>query len=773
MKLWKKIIIAVGFVIVLTASSVFYFVFIANLPINSGTVPLSGLIRSVRIEKDKFGVPKIFGSSRADVAMATGFIHAQERFFQMDLLRRNAAGELSELFGKQALEFDKERRIHRFRSLSRKIKNNLPLEEKNVLEAYTEGVNQGICNLKSKPFEYFLLGVKTSPWVCEDSILVGLSLYLDLQEPYGESIVLKGVMRESLPKNIYEYLIDLYSEWNTPLNHTPKTQVSIPNADSFSYLKDSTSNIPNSLNTNFSSVNKGSNQWAVHPSKAQNNHAILSCDMHLNLSVPNIFYRLNIRYLDTNNREVNVNGVGIPGTPIIVVGSNGKISWGFTNSYVDTVNLVVLENDDNHADLISYVEEIIKIKGEKPFSYFVEISDWGPISNKKYLGSKVAIDWVAHSPDCFNFSLINFENIINAQDAIAFSHHIKLPAQNLMVVDVQGNIGWTIIGDVIHRESDDLGLPRTLRDIKNGMKTSRESLKRNPYLLNPKEGFLWTANNNAYDDASLVGAFLNPIRAYQIHYKLTQFSPHSIYDSCKLQLDEEAIFFKRWHKLILSSLDLTILNQKLLYSIVSKWDETCSNHSHGYFWIREFRERISKLLIKKILAPCLIKQPDLNWGLIDFEEPIYQILKNKPAYLEDLLVGNWTNEISKTIDSMIDENIEILQNNNSWGDLNFSMIKHPFSWSMPFLSSFLDMPKLPISGDYYVPRVASSTEGASVRMVVSPGNEKESKISLPCGQSGHPLSKHYKDHHMYWAKGEYLPFKFGKSISILNLVPKK
>ena len=152
-----------------------------SLPQLDGEIPTAALEAPVTIERDGLGIPTIRAANRTDLAFATGFVHAQDRFFQMDLLRRNSAGELSEMVGKAALNHDRTVRINRFRNVAQRMVAEGDSDERALLEAYAEGVNAGLKSLKVKPFEYLLLGQEPAPWKAEDSALVMFSMYLDLQ----------------------------------------------------------------------------------------------------------------------------------------------------------------------------------------------------------------------------------------------------------------------------------------------------------------------------------------------------------------------------------------------------------------------------------------------------------------------------------------------------------------------------------------------------------------------------------------------------------------
>ncbi|HXY40545.1 MAG TPA: penicillin acylase family protein, partial [Vicinamibacteria bacterium] len=199
-----------------------------SLPLVRGELVLPGLGEPVRVERDSLGVPVVRGKSRADVARAIGFVHAQERFFQMDLLRRRAAGELAALVGKPALPADREVRPLQLRSVARRAVDSLPPDEREQLAAYTDGVNAGLHALRQAPFEYLLLRADPRPWLGEDSLLCALTMYLTLQGELAEQEKTLGLMHDLLPPALFEFLTPRGTEWDAPMQGVAFAQPALP-----------------------------------------------------------------------------------------------------------------------------------------------------------------------------------------------------------------------------------------------------------------------------------------------------------------------------------------------------------------------------------------------------------------------------------------------------------------------------------------------------------------------------------------------------------------
>ncbi|HME90139.1 MAG TPA: penicillin acylase family protein, partial [Myxococcaceae bacterium] len=239
-----------------------------SLPQLEGERGLSGLQAAVSIERDERGAPTIRGANRLDVARALGFVHGQDRFFQMDLLRRSAAGELSELFGRATVARDRSIRIHRFRSVARRVQEMASAEDQALGEAYAAGVNAGLAALDSRPFEYLLLRIDPVPWRSEDSILVLLAMFIQLHDPSGQRESSIGVMHDVLPAKLVQFLLPAGTEWDAPLVGGPEVQPPVPGPDVFDLRSGSVSVPPALLRPGESDGGgrleaPGSNSWAV------------------------------------------------------------------------------------------------------------------------------------------------------------------------------------------------------------------------------------------------------------------------------------------------------------------------------------------------------------------------------------------------------------------------------------------------------------------------------------------------------------------------------
>ena len=222
----KKLLLKLAGVAAILAVVLFVAAWLAlrgSLPQLDGEIVVDGIARTVTIERDADGIPAITESNREDLAYATGFVHGQDRFFQMDLIRRQAAGELSELFGAVAIDADKRNRFHRFRSRAQAVWETTPRAEQAIMEAYTAGVNAGLASLDARPWEYLVLRIEPQPWVPQDSVLVMYSMYMTLNDERASNEVRRGLAHAVLPEEVYRWMYQSGTQWDAPIVGEPRS----------------------------------------------------------------------------------------------------------------------------------------------------------------------------------------------------------------------------------------------------------------------------------------------------------------------------------------------------------------------------------------------------------------------------------------------------------------------------------------------------------------------------------------------------------------------
>jgi penicillin amidase len=754
----------------------------ASLPQTEGERALPGLSAPVTVERDGLGVPTIRAANRVDAARALGFLHAQERFFQMDLTRRQAAGELSEVFGEAAVEVDREHRVHRLRDVARRTLAMATPRDRTILEAYTGGVNAGLAALGAPPFEYLLVRQQPAPWKPEDSVLVPLAMFIELHQPNGRRELTLGVMRDRLPAPVFDFLTQPGSEWDAPLVGEPLQTPPVPGPEVFDPRRDKVTPRPLPWRSFGERQARGSNNWAVAGTHTADGRAWLANDMHLGISVPNTWYRASI--VLPGGR---VTGVTLPGVPVIAVGSTGRIAWGYTNSYVDWHDLVVLETDPKDPNRyrtpagfrpFERHREVLRVQGGEDVIQEVRGTIWGPVLfDRDHQGRPLAFSWTGHHPDAINVDLLDLETAKDLDEAITIAHRAGLPPQNLVVADADGRIGWTVIGKVPRRIGFDGKTPVSWADGArwDGWLAPEEV----PRVVDPPLGRVWTANTRVVEGAELgrVGdsGYWLGARARQIRDGLLALDKATPQDLLAIQLDDRALFLARWRQLLLDTLARQDdpRRREMRDLVERSWIGRASVDSVGYRLVKEFRREVRNRVFEAIVARCAVADERFDLGEVrQLEGPLWKLVTERPVHLLDWRLRSWDELLLNAADAVLAtyEGQDLAE--RTWGERNTTRIRHPISAALPgFAARWLNVEPRPLPGDVDMPRLQGPTFGASERIVVSPGKEEGGYFHMPVGQSGHPLSPHYRDGQKAWEEGKPTPFLPGETVHTLKLVP--
>ena len=791
----------------------------ASLPQLDGTLAASGALAGsgpVTLERDALGGVTVSAATLADAARGLGVAHAQDRFFQMDLARRVAAGELAELVGDVALDQDRHARIFGFRALARQVVAAATPQERDVVAAYTRGVNAGLASLGSRPWEYWLLGMRPQPWRDEDSVLVLYSMWWQLQ--YNDLARERGRLEltarlrdlaaagsdraEQDVRDVVQFLYPHGTEWDAPdfatraaaaaagapqaaplpspqqLNLRALPQAAPPRIDAA--RRESSAAWPNDLRVPALS-SPGSNNWAVDGAHSASGAALIANDMHLGLRMPPVWYRARIRI---SSLALELNGVTLPGGASLVAGSNGHIAWGFTNSYGDWSDLAIVSCDlaantydtDGGPRPFQRHTERIDVRGSQTEQLDVRQSPLGVLYASSESGHRcVLARWLATNPEATNFHMLAFQAAQDVDQALALAPQVGIPQQNLVVGDRSGRIAWTIIGRVpAQAAGPSAAEPLTWRDGAS-----------QPQITDPEVGRLWTANARvvdgdaelalAHDEAATGAGYALGARAAQIRDDLLALQqPATPADMLRIQLDDRAVYLQRWRKLLMGILDedavRNVPRRAELRRLAEQWDARAAADSVGYRVVRDFRRRTEHATFAMIIHALGLNTDEVAepaqfegalWRLVT-EQPMHWLASDQASWRAFLLA-----QVDATI-SLLGEECPQLQH-CTWGQQNVLRIRHPFSERLGPLGRFLDLPALPMPGDQDMPRVQAHSFGASERFAVSPGHESEAYLELPGGQSGHPLSPYYRAGFNAWVRGEPSSFLPGPAQHTLSL----
>ncbi len=762
----------------------------ASLPTLDGAHALPGLSAPATLARDAVGAAIIGAKNRIDAARVLGFAHGQDRFFQMDLTRRSASGELAELFGPAALPRDRNARLHGFQQLADRVLSQLPTEGAALLAAYAEGVNAGLDSLGARPFEYLLIRREPRPWRPADSLLINYAMALDLQDETGHRELCLSTVRDVLGMEMLDFLAPLHTPGDAPLDGSTTGTPAIPGPRVFDLRLHAPAE-PAPPATGDPGFRPGSNNFGLAGGRTASGAAMLANDMHLGHAVPNIWYRATLTWPGHT-----VTGVTLPGTPFVVAGSNGHVAWGFTNSYADTGDLVPIDVVADAPDLF-YINgptptefEIrrsrIEVRGEDAVEMESRWTVWGPLVGTNARGRPLAYRWIMHEPEAVNLQIMGFETARNVDEAIAVAHRSGLPTQNVLIADRAGALAWTIAGRLPKRFAHSGRLPVvwTFGDRGwDGFLPPSET----PVVRANADGHLWTANNRILGGEGLAllgdGGYDTIARARQIRDGLVAIGTEAAdraepEDLLALQLDDRALWLERWQRLLLSTLtDEAIAGRpgrEELRDVIARWEGRASVDSASYRLVRAWRERVAARALEPVFRLCTGVYPDFDYRELPYEHALWALADEKPAHFLHSNYDSWPALLLAAADDVVEEfaRQDLPLARATWGERNTARIRHPLSRTLPdFLARHLDMPADPLPGDNHMPRVQRPSSGASERFVVEPGREEHGIFHMPAGQSGHPLSPFYRAGHDAWVNGEPQPFLPGEPRHTLTLRP--
>lgn len=774
----------------------------SSLPRLDGERRLEALQASVTVARDSLGVPDIAAASRRDAAVALGYLHGQERFFQMDLQRRSAAGELAALVGGAVLDSDRDVRRHRFRAKAAEVVAAFDPATREVVDAYVAGVNAGLTDLRTPPFEYLLLRRKPRPWRAEDSVLVLYAMYLDLTFSSVQFELQHGIVRDTLPAALVDFLMPRSGRWEAPLQTDPVPGVQIPDSNVFDvrdwtysgkshaefraeyFAPDTTGAAGDEHRT------AGSNAWAVAGRRTRHGAALLANDMHLGFMLPNTWYRARMSWPEGPGTR-SVIGATLPGTPPLIQGSNGEVAWGFTTSYGDWCDLVRLEVDE--ADSTRYrtpdgwraierIPEIIEVARSDPDTLWIEQTIWGPIWEHDTAGGPLALRCTAHDVEAINFELMKLESVSNVDEVAALAGAFGVPGLDLVYADADGRVGWSLIGRLPRRVGFDGRLPVSWADGScrwDGYLDPAEQ----PRRVDPPGDCIWLANNRvaAGEDLARIGdaGYATGARARQIRDGLRALDSADETDMLALQLDDRALFYGEWRELALAALERPgaaddSLRAEYLRIVRDEWPGRALPDAAAYRLVSTFAYECVRGVYDFLTKPCVARNPAFRSRWLNQRYALtWEVIAAHPPHLLAPWFADWDDFLLQAVDETIAVATRDGRRLRDYTRAERVALKmeHPLVRAVPQLRRWLAVPPLALPGDSLLPRVQHDTWGASQRMVVAPGREQDGIWHMPGGQSGHPLSPYFLAGHEAWVTGRATPLLPGPAEHELRLAP--
>lgn len=780
---WSKRILIAALVLLVLAIGAAWLYLRGSLAQLDGARQAAGLDATASVARDAHGVPVISGGSRADVAYATGFVHAQERYFQMDLLRRVAAGELSELFGERALAIDKSHRLHRFRARAELAVKALPAAERALLERYAAGVNDGLNALSTRPFEYALAGLPPRAWSPADTLLAVWAMYFDLQGNLETRELARGWFRDNTDETQRAFLAPDSTPWDAPLDaHTiAAAEVVIPAAPPAWWGKRKSADAPSPAKVAQADFlhTVGSNNWAVAGSRSDTGAAIIADDMHLGIQLPAIWYRAVLQFPDGKGGQRRMVGVTLPGTPFIVVGSNGHVAWGFTNSYGDYLDLIEIDGKEK---IVTH-DETILVKGAPAYKLAVRETPRGPI--REVRGRSYAVHWAAHLPGAVNLNVGKLELADTLDEALAIAPTLGIPAQNFVGGDSSGNIGWTIAGPLPRRAATGSASTYPLKPYDAaGLWQGWLPASEYPRIVNPADGHIATANSRQLSGAGAAligdGGFDLGARTHQVRDSLAALGAKTdVKKVYAIGLDDRAVFLAAWRERAITALDAKAVaghapRDEALALLKDNWTGRASVDSAGYRITRGFMYALYDIIYENANAELAKVDPKASIASVTSRWPVVlaRVLDQQPDGWLPPQYANWQELQLAALDRVIADltrNGQPLKN-ATWGQRNTAASAHPMASAIPLLGKYLKVAPDMLAGDQHMPRVAGPTFGQSERLTVSPGREEQGIFNMPGGQSGHPLSPYFLDGRTDWLTGRESPLLPGPAQHTLTFV---
>ena len=773
----------------------------ASLPQVDGTLHIQGLADTVHVERDAHGVPSITAASVDDLVFAQGYVTAQDRLWQMDMLRRHVTGRLAEVLGSSMVEHD---RTQRYLQLRQTAERNLPLlkeEERHFLQRYADGVNAEIAaSLQHLPAEFRLLSYKPEPWTALDSLLVGYAMVQDLTTGYPDKLNREAV-EAKLP---YDLQGDLYPVGSFR-DHPPregKPDLTVPPSAS-SEDEDEESQVAlrsrghtqdllrqrTILSAGVSALQcdtcaAGSNNWVVSGAHTRSGKPIVSNDPHLALSVPGIWYAAELQA-----PGLHVSGASVPGIPFIVIGHNEHVAWGFTNSNADVQDLYVeLVTNDKYRDAdgaehaLLRQHETIQVKRGRNVDFDVLLTQHGgtptPIISPLYPQEKrnIALRWAVFDASASGIPLFRVNAASSGAALVQAFSGYGAPAQNLVWGDDAGHIGYHLVGRIPLRgpkgESGLAPIPVNAGTYEWSGYIPYDQL---PAELDPAGGVLATANARVAPADYPFAISLNwaaPYRNERIWKLLTDRSGMTAGDSLGVQNDVYSALDKLYAERIAYAVDHAKAPSKRARQaadLLRGWDGQVTASTPA----ANLTDATRRALMPMVLEPHLHDA----WKLYSWQESSYALelmLEHTPARWLPAQYADWNELLTAALERGLHEASAPADLSTwTWGSAHTLDLQHPVfgsNWLLRALTGASSSPQ-PMPGNGFTVRVFNGKHSASMRFTTDLADPARSSLTLPLGESGNLLSPWFRDQWPVWYSTRSQLQETSKSEHSLVLLP--
>jgi penicillin amidase len=790
--LWLMLIL-----IVLAAAAVSYGYFIARsaLPQLDGKLQVKGLSAAVKVTRDSHGVPAIEAATLEDLFFAQGYVTAQDRLWQMDVMRRFGAGELSDILGPDTLKIDREQRVLGLRAAAKKSLQLASARDRSYFEAYARGVNAFIeTHGNSLPIEFHLLKYRPKPWQVEDSLVIANQMVKDLNFfTFGDMLARERILAKLGP----ELTADLYV--NRSWHDRPPTVMREDlndeqnHGDSNDDEDDDDDGPDNSVTQQKSAgveiwaqhapeaVN-GSNDWVVSGAHTVTGKPLLSDDMHLGHQMPNLWYEAHLKLVNqvaNQSGSLDVAGVTLPGVPYVIVGHNQRIAWGFTN-VGPTVADAYIENFNTQGEYQTpqgwkqpeHRVEIIHIKGQLDVTLDVKITRHGPIISDILPGEtrQVALRWTLY--DGLHMPFFDVNTAQNWEEFRKAFSQLDAPGQNVVYADVDGNIGYQATGHVPIRAAGDGGLPVNGADDAHEW-TGYIPFDRLPSIYNPPSGVIATANGRITPDGypySISTEWEAPWRVERIYHVLESGRKFSTADMLALENDvhsENDLFAAERFVYAVDHAAHPSARAKQAADLMRNWDgRMLASSTAATIAVRSGGE-LTRLLLEPRLgsAPEDLTQPiTLNWKTYHWEmRPVWlqNVMLHQPKRWLPEKYPNYDELLTAAVEAAVDSP-EVPKDLASWhwGSVNAVDIEHPVLGKVPLIGRWTAPGVKEQSGSGYTVKAVTGHHGPSERFTANLADLDQSTLNTVTGQGGNFLSPYYMDQWKAWYEGSTFTLPF-------------
>jgi penicillin G amidase len=691
---------------------------------------------NVTVVFDSLGEPHIRAGNLDDALFAQGYCTAQERMFQMDLLRRFNAGELAEVFGPQALDSDRESRRLRLRRIAEASYLTLPAADRAAFASYTRGVNEYLATHRGNlPLEFKLAGYDPRPWSVVDSLLIGLHMFRSLTTTYRDELLKRSMLAEGNPELVRQLF---------PVRSGLEVQ-------------------------------PGSNGWVLGGSHTASGKPLLSNDMHLEYSLPGIWYMTHL-----TAPGLDVSGVALPGTPGVIVGHNRRIAWGITNLHYDVQDLYIEKIDERNGQYLyqGHVEqargerELIPVKGQNPVEVVSWVTRHGPLFVSEG-NDRMTLRWTAAEPGMFQFPILDIDRADNWEQFQAALSRFPGPGSNFVYADLDGNIGYHAAGKLPKRRGylGDVPVDGASGDFEWDGYIPFEEL---PSSYNPPSGMIVTANQNPFPPDypySVNGNFAPQQRLLQIRNLLSARNGWKAEEMITVQKD------------VYSSFDQFLARQ--LAAAYGRRNARAPGLDPVIVLLKGWNGQMDKdlaapfvtTLAYQHIRTAVVERAAPGKGLAyDFQMAravIERLLRERPAawfrdYDEMLLTA--------LVDAVEEGKRMQGQDVRKWkyGQYLSVRIDHPVTHQVPVIGSYFDIGPLPMSGSSSSVKQTTARLAPSMRMTADLADWERSLLNVTTGQSGQVFSSHYRDQwsSYYYAKTYPMPFAKITGKSTLEFRPR-